>query len=161
VQHLSDVESFHLNYTDPIAKLLQREIPHCMIAPCVMAAYNESSKKYATKRSSPAKGASEDDDESDTSPPTKKKAKTAAKGQKNPERIPDKWKSSFGNNSNLFQKNISTIPKMDGKSIYLKWHVLGNCPYGEKCQRKVTSKPMTATTKNEYGVWIQDCQTNN
>jgi hypothetical protein len=158
----SDVDSFHLNYSDPIAKLLQREIPSCMIASCVMAAYNESNnKKYATKRSSPTKGESEDGDESDTSPPKKKKAKTAAKGTKNPERIPDKWKSSYGNNSNLFSRNLSTIPKMDGESMCLKWHGLGICSFGDKCKRKVTHKPMSATTKSEYESWVHDCQTNN
>jgi hypothetical protein len=149
----SEVESYHLNYSDIIAKLLQREIPAAMIAPCVRAVFNESNKKNAIKRSAQ----SDDGNANDSSPPKKKKKKT---GTKNPDPIPDTWKTSFRNNSNLFQNNINTIPKMAGKSICLKWHGGGSCYHGDDCVRAATHKTMTSATKGEYETWIHKCQNN-
>jgi hypothetical protein len=73
-----DVAMFYLNYSDIIAKFLQREIPTAMIAPSVLAAFNESNKKSAAKRSSPTKSESEDEDASDPAPLKQKKEETAA-----------------------------------------------------------------------------------
>jgi hypothetical protein len=146
-ENSAKIAVFHLNYSETIAKLLQSEIPTVFIAPNVLAAVNESNKKPATKRSPPTKSESEDEDANHASPPKQKKAKTAATSKKNPETIPDTWKMNYDNNSNLFHKNTATIPKMDGVPICLKWHTMGQCPFGDKCKRKATHKPMTGETK--------------
>ena len=158
--NLSNVAFHHINYSDIIAKFIQGEIPQVMIAPIVSTTFNDSSKKSATKRSSPTKSESGDEDAIHQSPSKQKKAKTAATSTKNPEHIPDTWKMSYKSNSNLFHKNIETIPKMSGVSICLKWHTLGKCTYGEKCLRKATHKPITGETKRAFEGWIQGCQAN-
>ena len=64
-----------------------------------------------------------------------------------------------GESVGIFHKNISTVPKMNGHGMCVKFHVQGSCPLGRACIRSPThTGTLDEETKKKFGNWVDKCR---
>ena len=55
-----------------------------------------------------------------------------------------------------FNKRLRSCPKMNGKDICCKFHVLGHCPLGNDCTRSDSHCPLPGDTESAFSSWCKE-----
>ena len=142
-EEFSDVDMSVLDFTRDFADIRSRRF-HLSLPPFykkLTTSQNGSSDKETTS----GKGTSDESNKSKSgnkraSDKESQKDKAGAKKSKGTTRNSKAvaaWKTTEGNFAH-FAKEAKTIPKHQGTSICLKWHLIGKCSYGDGCERAST-----------------------
>jgi len=55
-----------------------------------------------------------------------------------------------------FNKRLRSCPKLNGKEICCKFHVLGHCPLGKDCTRSGSYGPLTGDVEASFASWCKE-----
>ena len=55
-----------------------------------------------------------------------------------------------------FNKRLRSCPKLNGKEICCKFHVLGHCPLGKDCTRSGSHGPLTGEAEASFASWCKE-----
>jgi hypothetical protein len=95
-------------------------------------------------------------DGGDAEPNKRKKAGNTAALNSAP--VKPSWinsKDKYG----IFQANLSSVPKLHGEQICVKYHVLGKCSFGNSCQRqKSHTNAFDDKAIAEFDAWVKMCR---
>ena len=86
------------------------------------------------------------------------KRKAAFSPAKNSSPVDPGWIKK-GENYNVFQPHVKSIPLLHGNPICAKYHVKGICNYGDECQRKSShNNKFDDSTKAAFSAWVAHCR---
>jgi hypothetical protein len=69
------------------------------------------------------------------------------------------WKIKRDESYSAFHANAKSAPTVGGKGICIKYHILGSCGYGAKCNRKEShTNDLDAPTKKAMDTWVKKCR---
>ena len=154
---IEDVNFRILDFTDEVNCILTRKSIGISIPTLVrqaMGGHNIAQNNEATK---PGKR-SHDFTENQHEAPNPKRKAAAFSPAKNSSPVEPNWIKK-GENYNVFQPHVKSIPCLHGSPICAKYHVKGICNYGDECQRKAShTNKFDESTKAAFSAWVAKCR---
>jgi hypothetical protein len=151
-----DIENVNfriLDFTDEVNCILTRKSIGISIPALVKQAMNGHTGKTREAKHGKRSFDSKDDNETPN-----QKRKVASSATKNPSPVNPGWIKK-GENFNVFQPHVSTIPLLNGNPICAKYHVKGVCNYGDECLRKAShTNKFDEYTKAAFSSWVAKCR---
>ena len=150
--NIEDVNYRILDFTDEVNCILIRKSIGISLPFLVKQAMGGVGKHHDTK----AGKRSNDSADDNTGPNTKRKASFSP--IKNSSPVDPSW-IKRGENYNVFQPHVKSIPLLNGNPICAKYHVKGVCSYGDECQRKSShTNKFDESTKAAFSAWVAKCR---
>ena len=153
---IDDVNFRILDFTDEVNCILTRKSIGISLPTLIkqaMGGYANSTGENTENR--PGKRSNNFEDESEA-PNSKRKATFSP--AKNSSPVESSWIKK-GENYNVFQPHVKSIPNLHGNPICAKYHVKGICTYGDECQRKSShNNKFDDSTKAAFSAWVAHCR---
>ena len=125
----------------------------------IVAAANKPPAEPADKQAAAAGKRGQGQDGEKRGRKKKKKEIGDVKPDVNKDPADASWITKPREATGVFQKNIATVPKLNGQSLCIKFHVQGSCPLGRTCLRCSThTGNLDDETKNKMGAWVDKCR---
>ena len=151
-ESIEDANFRILDFTDEVNCILIRKSLNISLPPLVKQVLSGNAQKHEQKSGKRSIESSDDH----TAPNNKRKASFSP--AKNTSPVDKAW-IKMGENYNVFQPHITSIPTLNGNPICAKYHVKGICSYGDDCQRKSShTNKFDESTKTAFSKWVAKCR---
>ena len=152
---IDDVNFRMLDFTDEVNCILTRKSIGIQLPTLVKQAMGGNNIGQTNGGPKPGKR-SYDFAEDHEAPNSKRKASFSP--AKNSSPVDQGWIKK-GENYNIFQPHVKSIPSLNGYPICAKYHVKGICTYGDECQRKSShNNKFDESTKAAFSAWVAKCR---